>query len=164
MRSLAPLAAVVLAAAVGVGALRGLVQDSTPAADRGATTMTLVERALNVTQVDTGEPGPTPGDLTVWGPDPLYDAANEVDTGAVTQGSCQALNADENHCFETIVFPDGSTLAIQGVQRGAGMPATTTIVGGSGRYLGATGTLLVEASDDLSLWTKTFAITLDETV
>ena len=163
MRTLGTPAAVVLAAVVGFGALRAVAQDATPDPATGATTMTLVERALNVTQVDTGDPGPTPGDLTVWGPDPLYDAANETDTGAVTQGSCQALNADENHCLETIVFPDGSTLAAQGVQRGAGVPATTTIVGGSGQYLGATGTLLVEASDDLSLWTKTFEITLAST-
>jgi hypothetical protein len=33
-----------------------------------------------------------------------------------------------------------------------------TIVGGSGRYLGATGTVAVSPSADLSVWTKTFEI------
>ena len=36
--------------------------------------------------------------------------------------------------------------------------STTTIVGGSGRYLHASGTLLVEASPDRFLWTKTLEI------
>lgn len=159
MRRLGILGVVVLALGAAMGAVRVFAQDATPVADGGTTTMTLVERALNVTDIDLGEAGRTPGDLTVWGPDPLYDEANAVDTGAVTQGSCQAIDADANHCLETIVFADGSTLAIQGVQRGAGVPALTTIVGGSGAYLGATGTVLVVASDDLTLWTKTFEIT-----
>ena len=90
---------------------------------------------------------------------PLFDADNAVDTGAVTQGSCQMLNTTgDYHCIETIVFPEGSTIALQGVQSGNGSPVTTTIVGGSGRYLHAGGTLRVEASPDRLLWTKTLEI------
>lgn len=151
-----------IALSASFGAAGAVGQEATPVVDGAAMTFTLVERALNVTMVDVGDPGPSAGDLTVWGPDPLYDEANEVDTGALTQGSCLALNAEgDNHCTETIVFANGSTLAIQGVQLGTGGPSLTTIVGGSGDYLGATGTVTVTASDDFLLWTKTFEITID---
>jgi hypothetical protein len=162
MRNAGLIGFVLLAAAASFGVSQAVGQEATPIADSNVMTFTLVERALNVTIIDVGEPGPSAGDLTVWGPDPLYDAANEVDTGALTQGSCLALNAEgDNHCTETIVFADSSTLAIQGVQLGGGGPSLTTIVGGSGAYLGATGTLTVTASDDFLLWTKTFEMTLD---
>lgn len=136
-------------------------QQATPVADVGAEVFTLVERAEFVTSIDVGETGTSPGDLTVWGPDPLFDDANEVDTGALTHGSCTSLNAaGDNHCIETVLFPDGSTLEIQGIQQGSGEPSLTTIIGGSGAYLGATGTLLVDPSDDFTLWTKTFTVSV----
>ncbi|MEJ7900348.1 MAG: hypothetical protein WKF63_00765 [Thermomicrobiales bacterium] len=138
-----------------------VAQQATPVTGDNALVFTLVERADNVTMVDLGDAGVSPGDLTVWGPDPLYDEANETDTGALTHGSCMALNtAGDNHCTETVLFADGSTLAIQGIQKGSGEPSVTTIVGGSGMYLGATGTLLVDPSDDFTTWTKTFDIVL----
>lgn len=138
-----------------------VTQPATPVSGDNAMVFNLVERADNVTILDLGEAGVSPGDLTVWGPDPLYDEANETDTGALTHGSCLALNtAGDNHCTETVLFPDGSTLEIQGIQRGSGDPSLTTIVGGSGVYLGATGTLLVDPSDDFTTWTKTFDIVL----
>lgn len=136
-------------------------QQATPVSGDDPMVFTLVERADNVTIVDLGDDGMSPGDITVWGPDPLYDEANVEDTGALTHGSCMSLNtAGDNHCTETIVFPDGSTIAIQGIQTGSGEPSTTTIVGGSGVYLGATGTLLVDPSDDFTLWVKTFELFL----
>jgi hypothetical protein len=138
-----------------------VAQGATPVAPGNPEVFTLVERAENVTILDLGESGTGPGDLTVWGPDPLYDEANATDTGALTHGSCMALNTEgDNHCVETVLFADGSTLEIQGIQRGSGEPSLTTIVGGSGVYLGATGTLLVDPSDDFTLWTKTFEVYL----
>lgn len=152
-------AAIVLALTAALSVAHVVAQDATPVTDTGVTTFVLVEHAENVSIIDVGDPGPSAGDLTVWGPDPLFDEANEIDTGALTHGSCQALNANgDNHCIETIVFPNGSTLAIQGIQKGGGAPSLTTIVGGSGDYLGAMGTVLVDASDDFTLWTKTFTI------
>jgi hypothetical protein len=151
---------------VGVSALVGasgvVAQDATPVASSGSSeTFTLVERALSVTIVDVGEAGPSAGDITVWGPNALYDEANEVDTGAVTQGSCLALVAGSmNHCTETVVFADGSTLEIQGVQRGPDETSVTTIVGGSGDWLGAAGTVTVTSNSDGTLWTKTFEIVI----
>ena len=158
-------AVVVLAVAIPVafGGFRAVAQDATPAAvpeaDGGPTTMTLVERAENVTRVDLGATGASTGDLIVWGPNPLYDAANTQDTGATTQGSCIAFNAAGDCVLnETILFPDGSTLEIQGIQPGAVVTSTRTIVGGSGRYRGTTGTVTVEPTADLATWTKTFEL------
>ncbi|MBA2469551.1 MAG: hypothetical protein H0V37_09120 [Chloroflexia bacterium] len=136
-------------------------QEATPVTDDSAMVFTLVERADFVTILDLGDPGTSPGDLTVWGPDPLYDEANQTDTGALTHGSCMALNTEgDNHCQETVLFADGGTIEIQGIQRGSGEPSLTTIVGGSGMYRGATGTVLVDPSDDFRLWTKTFEVYL----
>lgn len=121
--------------------------------------LTLAEHADSVTEIDLGEPGPSIGDMLVWGPNPHYDEVNATDTGATTQGACIAFNAVSD-CIaaETIVFADGSTLQLQGIERGGGVPSERTIAGGSGQYLGATGTMAVSPSDDLTLWTKVIEI------
>jgi hypothetical protein len=159
MRSLGIVLVVTLGLAAVAGAARAFAQDATPVTEAGPVTLTVVERSINETITDLGEPGTSAGDLIVWGPNPHFDAANAVDTGAVTQGSCQILNAaGDSLCIETIVFPDGSTLALQGVELGNLAQSTRTIVGGSGQYLGAVGTMLVEPTADRSLWTKTIEI------
>jgi hypothetical protein len=164
MRILGIVGMFVVAFAAGLGVAGTIAQDSAPMATPvpgGSVSLTLVERAISVSTVDIGEPGMTPGDVLVWGPDPLYDAANEVDTGATTQGSCLALNtAGVHHCSETIIFPDGSTIEIQGVQPPGDGPSSRTIVGGSGQYMGASGTMYVDPSPDLSTWVKTLEIAL----
>jgi hypothetical protein len=142
----------------GTLALQASAQSGTPQVDAGVATLVLVEHGDDITLVDQGEPGPSVGDLTVWGPNPLFDAANASDTGATTQGTCVALHVVET-CLadETIIFPDGSTLQIQGVELADGS-SRRTIVGGSGRYLGATGAVTVTPSADQTLWTKTIEI------
>jgi hypothetical protein len=102
-----------------------------------------------------------PGDVRVWGPDHLFNEANTSDSGGTTQGTCIALDANFD-CLvnETIVFADGRTLQMQGIQLGGGQPSSRTIVGGSGQYLGATGTILVAPTSDLKLWKKTIAINM----
>jgi hypothetical protein len=163
MRRLTGLVVVVaILGGLGVGAWLTSIaraQSATPEAASGTQMIVLVEHADAVTQVDLGPEGVSPGDVMVWGPDPLYDEANATDTGATTQGSCIALNANFD-CVaqETIVWPDGSTLELQGVELGGGVPSMRTIVGGSGRYLGATGTMTAEPNADLTLWTKTITI------
>ena len=154
-RLLTLVALIALVIASGAWAARVTAEMSTPTGDAGAATLILIEHADLVTEIDLGEPGPSIGDMLVWGPDPLYDDANDNDTGATTQGTCIAFN-EKSDCLaaETILFPDGSTLEFQGIERG-GAPAVRTIVGGSGRYLGAIGTMTAAPSADLKLWTKT---------
>ena len=148
---------IVLVAAIGV--VRTEAHDATPTS--APTMLTLVERADRVTTVDLSEPGPSAGDMIIWGPDALYDAANVTDTGATSQGTCVTFGAD-GACLasETIVFSDGSTLEIQGIQAGGSAPSTRAIVGGSGTYVGATGTVALAPSADLKSFTKTIEIHL----
>jgi hypothetical protein len=158
-RLIVPCALLVFAGALTVGGamvVRG-AQSATPASGEG-TTLVLVEHADNLSDIDNGEPGPSVGDMQVWGPNPLYDETDSSDTGATTQGTCVALNAAFD-CIvaETIIFPDGRMLQIQGVELG-GTESVRTIVGGSGEYLGATGTVLVAPTADQSRWTKTIEV------
>jgi hypothetical protein len=121
--------------------------------------LVLIEHSDHATDVDLGADGPSAGDIRVWGPNPLYDADNVTDTGAKTQGTCIALNADWDCVVaETIVFADGSTLEFQGVERGDDAVSLRTIVGGSGRYLGATGTAVVEPTQDQTIWKRTISV------
>jgi hypothetical protein len=156
-RLLALVALVALVFADGVQVPRTYAGIATPAGASDAT-LILIEHADLVTEIDLGEPGPSVGDMLVWGPNALYDEANVDDTGATTQGTCIAFDANAN-CLatETILFPDGSSLHFQGIERG-GAPSARTIVGGSGRYLGAAGTMTAVPSADLMLWTKTIEI------
>ena len=150
---------------VGLSASVG-AQDATPVASptQGDPDITFVldEHNHNVTNIDGGTEGPSPGDVIIWGPNPLFDEANENDTGATTQGACTIFN-DQKDCLliETILFPDGSTLELQGIQPGPAVPSTRTIVGGSGIYLGAKGTVTIAPTEDLSVWTKSFEIWID---
>lgn len=158
-RSLSLVALLVLAfVAGGLWSSRTDAQDATPASNNGTLTLTLVESGGEIFD-QFGDDGPSPGDIRVWGPNPLFDETNSTDTGAVTFGSCIGINTNFD-CLanESIIFPDGSTLEFQGLQPGDAAPSVRTIVGGSGQYLGATGTVAVVPSEDFAFWTKTIEI------
>ena len=157
-RRLALVSLVALAIVSGAGLVRAHAKMATSAGASNAT-LILVEHADQVTEIDLGEPGPSTGDMLVWGLNALYDQADGDDTGTITQGTCITCNASAD-CLaaETILCPDGSTLEFHGIERGGGVPSARTIVGGSGRYLGAIGTMTAAPSADLTLWTKTIEI------
>ena len=116
---------------LGVGVARA--QDATPempVATPEAVTdakapveLKLVDQSRNVNTVDYANDGLTPGDMIVWGPDPLYNADNMQDTGSVTYGSCVMVNTDGD-CMaqETFIFADGSTIEVQGLEFGDTTP------------------------------------------
>jgi hypothetical protein len=60
--------------ASGVWVVRAHAETATAAGASG-TTLILVEHAALVTEIDLGEPGPSIGDMLVWGPYALYDEA-----------------------------------------------------------------------------------------
>jgi hypothetical protein len=125
------------------------------------TQFVLVERAADITNLDLGDPGPSAGDMIIWGPNALYDETNTTDTGATTQGFCVYLDATSQCVLtETILFEDGGMLQLQGIQAAGAGASTRFIVGGSGQYLGASGTVGIEPSDDLATWIKTFEVNL----
>lgn len=156
---------VILCSFVLTGTFAVAAQEATPVpvpdADGGPVVFVLNDHATADTDVDLGEPGPSIGDMRIWGPSPLFDEANETDTGATSRGFCVWFTATGDCLLnETIVFPDGSTLEIQGIQPATPMTSIRTIVGGSGQYLGASGVVTVEPAEDLSNWKKTFEIWL----
>jgi hypothetical protein len=128
-------------------------QEATPIPD-GAT-LVLVEHNERTESIDQGQPGVSAGDILVWGPNPFYDAADESPTDVSVSGTCITLTTDgDQHCTETLVFADGSMLTAQGTQR-PGSPSSFVVTGGTGRYLGATGTVGFEPSEDLTSFTYT---------
>ena len=160
---------VILLAVIGLMGLSvARAQDATPevpvATPEAVTATTapvelkLVDQSRNVNNVDFGNDGLTPGDMIVWGPDPLYNADDLQDTGSVTYGSCVMVNTDGD-CMaqETFIFADGSTIEVQGLEFGDTTPSVKTIVGGSGIFLGATGTLTDIPDETRSTWTKHIA-------
>jgi hypothetical protein len=161
IRTMAVLLAVIGLMGLGVAH----AQDATPevpvatpeavTASNAPVELKLVDQSRNVNNVDFGNDGLTPGDMIVWGPDPLYNADDLQDTGSVTYGSCVMVNTDGD-CMaqETFIFADGSTLEVQGLEFGDTTPSVKTIVGGSGIFLGATGTLTDIPDDTRTTWTK----------
>jgi hypothetical protein len=149
-----------LGSVAGPGSDPGISQ-ATPVAATKQSQFTLVERAAEVTFLDLGEPGPSPGDTTVWGPNPLYNEVNEVDSGATTQGFCVYVD-NFNTCVrnESVIFENGDMLQIHGAWNATSDQSAGIIVGGAGQYMGATGTLTAQASEDRSTWTKIFDISV----
>ena len=67
-------ALVVFVIASGAWVVRAQAEMATPAGASYAT-LILIEHADSVTEIDLGEPGPSVGDMLVWGPNALYDEA-----------------------------------------------------------------------------------------
>ena len=161
LRGLAMLLAVICLMGVGVARAQDATPElpvATPEAVTASTApveLKLVDQSRNVNTVDFDNDGLTPGDLIVWGPDPLYNADDMQDIGSVTYGSCVMVNT-KGDCMaqETFIFADGSTFEVQGLEFGDTTPSVKTIVGGSGIFLGATGTLTDIPDENRSAWTK----------
>jgi hypothetical protein len=157
--------AILLAGVVVYGSVNAQDDPGSPVASpegvEGLIRLVLIERDSVSTELDFGEEGPSAGDMDIWGPNPFYDETNSTETGITTQGTCTLLH-DLSTCLasETIVFQDGSSIVIQGVQTDPSDPTVRPIVGGSGQWLGATGTMTVEANEDRTVWTKTLEIWL----
>jgi hypothetical protein len=119
----------------------------------------LIERVIDSGYVDLGEPGPSAGDLYTWGPNPLFDSENVIDTGARVQGSCIALNvAADCYASETTTFVLGGILEARGVMRSGGPTSLLTITGGTVNFRGATGNVAIAPRDDPRTWLRTYRI------
>jgi hypothetical protein len=119
------------------------------------------------TYVDNGDEGPSPGDERIWHFPGTADG-KEVTTDWVM--TTTALDAPEKGVETRVTlgvfsFGNGDTLLLEGVGlypgEGAVLKPSTTleraIVGGTGKYAGATGSVVSEHLAD-DTWTHTFRI------
>jgi hypothetical protein len=100
--------------------------------------LTLYNLATGDRFVELGQDGGV-GDMTLWHSDLQDEQGNKLGTGA---GVCTRLDAAGNHMCDLTIEHDGhGTLIVSGVQVVEPATATLTIVGGTGDYQGATGTV-----------------------
>jgi hypothetical protein len=118
-----------------------------------------VERLVHSGYVDRGSPGLSPGDLYTWGPNPLFDAENIVDTGASVRGACVVLDAS-GLCLanEVSSFVLGGQLHAQGLISGGDSVSTLTIIGGTRNFLNATGTIEMQQLPDGAAWIRVYEV------
>jgi hypothetical protein len=88
--------------------------------------------------VDLGQDGGA-GNMILWNSDMQDEQGNKLGTGA---GTCIRLDAPGNHMCNLTIHHDGhGTIIVSGVQVVEPAASTLTIVGGTGDYQGATGTV-----------------------
>jgi hypothetical protein len=147
MRSKLSLVAVGALAVASV-AVASAASSGARASDHPVQVIRLVARQVQVTPLDVGAPGFSPGDQEVVAAD-LYRDGRKVGQNA---SSCQVVRVANNaatvQCFITLSLPDGQ-ISTQGlaISTGAG-PGTFSlaITGGTGAYRTAHGQMRVTAT------------------
>ncbi len=110
----------------------------------GGEVLHLIERATNEHVVDVGAKGDSLGDMLVFA-NPLYDAANTKSAGS-SNGSCVRVEIGKSwHCSWMLAVAGGQ-IAVLGAYPDQG-DAEFALAGGTGRYVGARGTLKIHARD-----------------
>ena len=100
--------------------------------------MTLYSLATADRFVDLGQAGGV-GNMTLWNSELQDEAGNKLGTGA---GVCIRLDAAGNIMCDLVIEHDGrGTINVSGMQVAEPATATVTILGGTGDYQGATGTV-----------------------
>lgn len=116
--------------------------------------MEFVERALTDATLDLGAKGDSSGDLLTWS-NPLFDAANKTQIGS-DQGYCVRTEVGKAwECSWTNLLKDGQ-ITVSGVFYDD-QDSLLAVTGGTGKYLGAKGTLKLHSRDAKSTaYTFTF--------
>jgi allene oxide cyclase len=128
-----PLAATALAVSISASASG----PSAPSA-RATTTVSVVEHAATDVTTDTGKKGDSAGDVLTFAND-VYNAQDSAKVGT-DEGFCvRTVKGKTYECTWTTILPGGH-LAVQGPFYDA-RNSTVAIVGGTGRYRNARGTM-----------------------
>jgi len=104
----------------------------------------VVERALTDATLDLGAKGDSVGDLLTWA-NPIFDAANKTQVGT-DQGYCVRVVVGKSwECTWTTLLKDGQIM-VEGPFYDD-KDSLFTIIGGTGKYLGARGSLKLHSRD-----------------
>jgi hypothetical protein len=116
--------------------------------------MEFVEHALTDATLDLGAKGDSAGDLLTWS-NPLFDAANKTQIGS-DQGYCVRIEVGKTwECSWTNLLKDGQ-ITVSGVFYDD-KDSLLSVTGGTGKYVGAKGTLKLHSRDPKSTaYTFTF--------
>jgi hypothetical protein len=109
-----------------------------------AEVLKLVEHPVNETTVDIGVKGDSVGDLLTFA-NPVFDAANKLQIGS-DQGYCVRVVVGKSwECIWTLVLKSGQ-ITVEGPFADTG-DSTFAITGGTGKYVGAKGSLKLHPRD-----------------
>ncbi|MGH8320306.1 MAG: allene oxide cyclase family protein [Steroidobacteraceae bacterium] len=112
-----------------------------------AQSITLVERAVTNKVVPVGAKDDSRGNLLVFA-NPVYDKMNRIQVGS-DQGFCiRVVTAKSWECFWTLILKGGQ-ITTEGPFYDKG-DSVLTITGGTGKYAGAKGKLLLHARNPQS--------------
>jgi len=115
-----------------------------PVATLAAERIEVVERALTDATLDLGAKGDSVGDLLTWG-NPIFDAGNKTQIGT-DQGYCVRVVVGKSwECTWTTLFKDGQIM-VEGPFYDD-KDSVFTIIGGTGKYAGARGSMKLHARD-----------------
>jgi hypothetical protein len=104
----------------------------------------LVERPVGETPIDVPPKGDSVGDMVVLA-NPVFDATNTTLMGG-DQGYCvRTVVGKEYECFWTLILSSGQITAEGPV--GDSGDSLLAVTGGTGKYLGARGTLKIHSRD-----------------
>jgi hypothetical protein len=111
---------------------------------RAGETIKVVERPVNETTVDIGAKGDSVGDLLTFA-NPVFDADNKNQIGS-DQGYCVRVVVGKSwECFWTLLLKKGQ-ITVEGPFADEG-DSTFAITGGTGKYVGAKGSLKLHPRD-----------------
>jgi hypothetical protein len=115
-----------------------------PVATWAAERIEVVERALTDATLDLGAKGDSLGDLLTWA-NPVFDAGNKTQLGT-DQGYCVRVVVGKSwECSWTLFLKNGQ-ISVEGPFFDD-KDSVLAVIGGTGKYAGARGTLKLHARD-----------------
>ena len=134
------------AAALVLAPVAALASTGSPAGSQGPTVIHVVEHAITDTVQMFHPPKESLGDVLGFH-NPVYNASNTKKVG-MDNGFCirtVATGKTEWECAWTTLLPGGD-LVVQGPYYDDGTNTTLAITGGTGKYTGAQGSMLLHAT------------------
>jgi allene oxide cyclase len=127
-----------------------------PATSARATTVTVIEHALDDTTTDTGATGDSVGDILTFA-NPVYDAADRKQVGT-NQGFCLRVVLGKSYECTWTTFLKGGQIVVQGPFYDA-KGSTLAVTGGTGIYRDVRGDMKLSARNGGKEYAFAFRLT-----